>query len=495
MRNPISYILLTILICSVSCENKQGKRLKPSITEIKINDYLTNWESNGFNGSVLVVKNDTIILNKGYGLANKEDAIPNTSKTIFDICSVTKQFTAAAILKLAEDEKLNLADSLKIYFKDIPLDKSKITIHQLLTHSAGFGHGIGSGDFDHISQDSYFRQLFNTKLLFQSGEKYAYSNSGYSILGRIIELASEKSYESYLKEQFFDPLGMEQTGYLLPKWDRSKISNEYLYNVVNKGNQISKYEKDDKIAWSLKANGGINSTQEDMYKWYLALKNHEILSKSSIEKLTAPHILEYEGESSYYGYGWVALQSDRDTKVITHNGFNGVSYYEFIWFPEENALILFATNTSTRDISRIPYEIEKMLFDTNYITKPILKNSVSELLEFTESYSGDAKMLSKELKSKYEKLISTPSNLNRLTGIYLREKNIEKALIISELNTQLFPVDGNVWDTMGDVYLANGQNIKAKKSYEKALDFKPKDDECFWCENSFEQLEKLKSEK
>lgn len=491
ISNSVIMIFLFILFCFVSCEHKQDKSLKSNIINTRINDYLSVCESNGFNGSVLIVKHDTVVLNKGYGFANKEDAIPNTSKTVFDICSVTKQFTAAAILKLVEGKKIELTDSLSKYFKDLPLDKRNITIHQLLTHSAGFDHDIGESDFDHIPTIDYFQQLFETDLLFTPGEKYEYSNSGYSVLGRIIEIVSGKSYESYLRENLFDPAGMLQTGYLLPKWSGNMVANEYLFNVINKGSHVSKYQEDGKIAWSLKANGGINSTQEDMYKWYLALKNNTVLNKASTVKLTTPYIPEYEDESSYYAYGWAIFQSKKNAKVITHNGFNGTTYYEFTWFPEEDALILFSTNSSTREISRIPYEIEKMLFDDHYKGTAISANSISELLTFIESYSRDAKILSKELKSKFGKKIKSPDNLNRLAGIYLRENNIEKALIISKLNIQLFPDDGNIWDTMGDVFLANNQNEKAIESYKKALEHKPKGEDCFWCENSQDQLEKL----
>ncbi|MBL4593409.1 MAG: beta-lactamase family protein, partial [Flavobacteriales bacterium] len=311
-----------------------------------------------------------------------------------------------------------------------------------------------------MPQDDFFKKLFDAELLFQPGEKYAYSNSGYSILGRIIELVSGRSYETYLNEKLFDLSGMNQTGYLLPKWDNKSVANEYLYNVINKGNHIAKYKQDGKIAWPLKANGGINSTQEDMYKWYLALKNNTVLNKQSIEKLTAPHILEYEGESSYYGYGWVTFQSDRGTKIITHNGFNGVSYYEFIWFPEEDAVILFSTNSSTRESSRIPFELEKMLFDEGYKTEPISKSNVSELLKFSENYAGDLTFFGEELKHEFRDKLNNPAYLNRLSGIYLRNNKINYAIIITELNTQLFPDDRNVWDTMGDVYLAAKQNEK-----------------------------------
>jgi len=399
-------------------------------------------------------------------------------------------------LKLAEDEKLELTDSLSSYFKDLPIDKQDITIHQLLTHSGGFAHSIlDNGDFNHIPEKEYFQQLFDTDLLFAPGEKYEYSNSGYSILGRIIEIVSGKSYENYLRDELFQPAGMTQTGYLLPKWDSDLVANEYLYNVINKGNHISKYQQDGKITWLLKANGGIQSTHEDMYKWYLALKNNTVLNKQSIEKLTAPHILEYEVESSYYGYGWVTFQTDTGTKIITHNGFYGVSYYEFMWFPEEDALILFSTNSSTRESTRIPFELEKLLFNDNYKAEPISKSVVSELLQFSENYAGDLNLLGGELKQEFGEKLNTPAYLNRLSGIYLRNDKINYAIVITELNTQLFPDDGNIWDTLGDVYLAAKQNEKAIHSYKKALELKPENDDCFWCDNSTSQLKKLETNK
>ena len=488
-------ILLLTAICFTACNQRQSETVNTDRLSSSINEYLTACESNGFNGAVLVTKGDDIILNKGYGFANKKKSFANTPKTVFDICSVTKQFTGTAILKLAEDGKLKLTDSLSTYFKDLPLDKKNITVHQLLTHSGGFGHDIGESDFDHIPEKEYFRQLFDTDLMFTPGEKYEYSNSGYSILGRIIEIVSGKSYEGYLREELFEPAGMAQTGYLLPKWSSDLVANEYLYNVIDKGNHISKYQQDGKIAWTLKANGGINSTQEDMYKWYLALKNNTVLNKSSMEKLTTPYILEYEGESSYYAYGWAIFQSDRDTKVITHNGYNGINYYEFVWFPAEDALILFSTNSSTRESMRISFEVEKMLFNENYKAEPFSKNKVTELLTFTENYSGNVRDLGKELKQKFEGILDDPVYLNRLSGIYLRGHDVEKAVVITELNTQMFPDNGNIWDTMGDVYFAAKQNEKAKDSYKKALEFKPENDDCFWCDNSTAQLISLEAKK
>ncbi|WP_340067370.1 serine hydrolase domain-containing protein [Ascidiimonas aurantiaca] len=229
MQKLKSLILLISIVC-ISCSHKQDKNSNAKVQDNQIDSYLKECEANGFNGALLIVKNDNIILNKGYGLASKKDSIPNTPETVFDICSVTKQFTGAAIVKLEEEEKLKVTDTLGQYFKNIPSDKRGITIHQLLTHSAGFGHGIGVGDFDHMPQDVYFKELFDTELRFKPGTSYSYSNSGYSVLGRIIELVSGKNYEDYLKEKIFEPSGMKHTGYLLPEWDNKSIANEYLYN-------------------------------------------------------------------------------------------------------------------------------------------------------------------------------------------------------------------------------------------------------------------------
>ena len=125
-------ILLLTAICFTACDQKKSESVNTDVISSPLNDYLIACESNGFNGAVLVAKGDRIILNKGYGFANKEKSFANTPKTVFDICSVTKQFTGAAILKLAENEKLELTDSLSTYFEDLPFDKQNITIHQLI---------------------------------------------------------------------------------------------------------------------------------------------------------------------------------------------------------------------------------------------------------------------------------------------------------------------------------------------------------------------------
>ena len=487
-----SYLFLGGLtaILSVACQSNPSKENPSDLLSIRIDHYLKQSELNGFSGAVLVAKNNTIIINKGLGFANKENNIVNNSNTVYDICSVSKQFTGAAIVKLAEDNKLKLDSSISTYFDDLPDDKKDITIHQLLTHTAGFGHG-STDDFDLITRDIYFSNLFQEKLLFTPGSEYSYSNSGYSILGRIIELVSGQDYEAYLNKNLFQPSGMKQTGYLLPDWDNTTVANEYLLNVSNEGSHIAQYKQDGEIARTVLANGGVHSTNNDMYKWYQALKTNKILSQESFEILTKPYVSEYEDESSHYAYGWAIYTSKRDTKVITHNGFNGVSYNEFVWFPEEDVVILFSSNAFVRPIGRMTMEIENMLFDATYKPKELPKYTVSELYRFTEGYKGRVNELREQLGLKFEGVIDSPRHLNSLGGLYYRKDQMEKAITIYELNTQMFPEDGNSWDSLGDAYYKTNEIDKAMEAYTKALELKPEEGDCFWCDNSIEKLSLL----
>jgi len=487
-HNKYLFLGCLIAILSIACQTKKTTTDQSGLLSSRIGNYLKR--SNGFSGAVLVAKNDSIIINKGFGFANKENNILNNHNTVYDICSVSKQFTGAAIVKLAEEHKLKLEDPISKFFDNLPEDKKGITIHQLLTHSAGFGHG-STDDFDLTPKEIYFSNLFQEKLLFTPGSKYEYSNSGYSILGRIIELVSGQNYETYLSEKLFQPSGMEHTGYLLPDWDNITVANEYLLNVSNEGSHIAHYEKDGEIARTLLANGGIHSTNNDMYKWYQALKSNKILSQESFETLTKPHVAEYEDESSHYAYGWAVFTSKRNTKVITHNGFNGISYNEFVWFPEEDVVILFASNAYVRPIGGMTIEIENMLFDKTYVPKELPKYMVSELYKFTEAYKDPVNNLEKQLRLKFEDAIDSSIHLNRLGGTYYRKNQMEKAIAIYKLNTQLFPEDGNSWDSLGDAYYKANKTDNAIEAYTKALELKPAKDDCFWCDNSSEKLSLL----
>ncbi|TQV70909.1 serine hydrolase [Aliikangiella marina] len=458
----------------------------------KIDKYLSSATEKGFSGAVLIAKDGKIIVNQGYGFADRLRKITNTPETVIDVGSVTKQFTATAILKLEEMGKLTVSDPIKLYFHDLPRDKQKITIHQLLTHASGLVGGIGKGDFDHIPTDTYFTRLFSTQLLHPPGSKHYYSNAGYSVLARIIELVSDQEYEAFIQEHLFKPAGMKNTGYLLVDWNKLPQAKGYQYSVFDIGSMVKRYQHDKKISWVLKGNGGFNSTQEDMYRWYLALINHRVITEKSFAKLTQGYIDEYDDGDSQYAYGWAVFQSPRNTKVVAHNGSNGTFFYDFVMFPEEATVILFATNSLTRPQYRIANTLESILFKPDYEVTALQADPLAQILLDAIKYQGDFDRLPNIIKTKYADSIKRKHYLNRL-GIALQNNNyLNQAVALFRLNVELFDNDGNLWDSLGEAYLAQNNYQLAIKSFERALELKPESD-CYWCDNSAAKLKKSKA--
>lgn len=462
-------IFLISMGTSVSYAQMDENKGSSGLLKNRINSYLSVGASNGCPGSVLVVKEGEIILNKGYGLANREERIVISPSTVFDIGSVTKQFTATAILKLVAWNKVKLTDNLGAFFKEVPEDKQAITIHQLLTHSAGLTDFIGAGDFDHIPTSVFFKELLDTKLLHKPGSKYKYSNSGYSILARIIEIVSGKEYEDFLDMYLFQPSGMTQTGYLKPNWDKNKYAIGYQLNLFPIGAMAARYKKEGKISWVLKGNGGLNSTQEDMYKWYLALTTNNILPKELTKLLTTPHILEYEDDTSYYAYGWAIFKTDRNTKKISHNGSNGIFFHDFIWLPEEDTVILFFTNGYTGNLMNTAWEIERMVFDSSYTPEAIKEDLSTSVMKYAQNYNGQLEALPQAIEQEFKGEIKAPYLLNNLGYYLLSEKRKKMALAFFKLNTSLFPKESNIWDSLGECYLKLRNTKKGVAAYKKAL--------------------------
>jgi CubicO group peptidase (beta-lactamase class C family) len=256
----------------------------------KIDQRFAELVKKDFSGVILVSQGGKVILAKGYGLANRAEKLPFTTDTVFDIGSITKPFTAAAILRLEMDGKLKVTDSIAKFFKDVPDDKKEITVHQLLTHTAGFRDSLG-GDYDKIVRADFVKLAFMSKLRSKPGQSYSYSNVGYSLLGAIIEHVTGESYEHYLHENLFKPAGMTRTGYLLPKWGKNELARGYK-NDKDWGTPLDRAWAEDGPYWHLRSNGGLLSTVGDLYRWTTALKGETVLSKEAKDKMFAPHASE-----------------------------------------------------------------------------------------------------------------------------------------------------------------------------------------------------------
>jgi CubicO group peptidase (beta-lactamase class C family) len=460
-------ILFLISINSISFAQKNTQS---SVLYSNINNYLEHGTKNGFSGAITVIKNGKAIINKGYGFAHKHTQMRNNPNTIFDIGSNTKQFTATAILKLVEMGKITVNNPLSLFFKSLPTDKQNITIHQLLTHTSGLTETIGR-DFDEITSKQFFDTVFASKLLFNPGERFEYSNIGYSILGRIIELTSGLEYESFLNQYLFIPAGMKQTGYLLPKWNSVQISQSYNRGILEDESPILKYQKSSNISWHLKANGGINSTQKDMILWYNALKSNKIITKESFIKMTTAYA-DYPSGKSSYSYGWVVRFLDGNVKRIAHNGSNGAYSHSLIWFPKEDIFIVFATNANSEKVEYVAYTVAKMVLDEAYIPMPIENNVYGSAVEYMNNNRSDkTEELISLLKEKYPDKFTGSKLLNSIGNVLLMiNQHKDWAVSLFKKNVELYPNDGNLWDSLGDGYSANNQKEEAILSYKKAIE-------------------------
>ena len=368
--------------------NKKANEIKSQEIATRVDDFLA---AAGVTGGVLIAKDGKVILRKGYGWADESWKIPMTSRTVFDIASVTKQFTGAAILKLEEQGKLKVTDSITKFLKDVPEDKQTITIHQLLTHTAGFEHeAVKPGELP--SRDEAVSKMLNSKLKLKPGEKHSYANIGYNLLAVIIEIASGMPYEKYLHDNLWKPAGMLKTGNIIPRFKKEEMAQGY-DAPENYRSLKGEWDKDG-ISWRFRGGGGLLSTLEDLYLWHLALEGEKILSKESKLKYYTPHVPEDDEGTSHYGYGWALFKTPRNTRLITHSGNNSFFYTNFLRYIDENVVILYFTNES-RAISRpILNSVPKAVFGEEMpsFPRPKIALTRSELQKYAGTYelpSGD----------------------------------------------------------------------------------------------------------
>jgi len=305
----------------------------------RLGEYMDRLAEFGYHGSVLVAKDGQVILQGAWGLADVQQGIANHNATAFSTGSVTKQYTATAILHLESMGKLTTRDTIGLYFGDLPADKRTITIHHLLTHSAGLPEMLGRDD-ESLARDDFIRLVMNVPLDLPVGQGYQYSNVGYALLAAIIEIVTDEDYEAYLKRTFWEPLGMHSTGMHMLAIDDSLIAHSHSPDV-----DYLRANDRPQGAWHLKGNGGILSTTADMFRWVTAVQGGEVLSPEARTKMFIPYVKEGDMES-HYGYGWVIQESQlRNSRIIWHNGGGmpvGWSCAVYNYLQDDLILIAFA---------------------------------------------------------------------------------------------------------------------------------------------------------
>src|SRR6185437_16022085 len=330
-----------------------------------------------FNGSALVVDNGKVIYQKGVGLANMEWDIPNAPDTKFRLGSITKQFTATLILQLVEQGKIKLDGKLIDYLPDYRKDTgAKVTIHNLLSHTSGIpSYTALPGFFQNVSRnpftvDDFIKKYASGDLEFEPGTKFVYDNSGYFLLGAIIEKVTGKPYEQVLKENIFDPLGMKNSGY--DHWKTIISKRATGYTQTPRGYENASY-LDMSIPF---AAGSIYSTVEDLFLWDQALYGEKILSAASKELMFKPNL-------ENYGYGFGIRKASLGPNkiavpVIEHNGgINGFSTTILRLVGDKRLIVLLDNTSQGRYLDGMALAITNILYGQPYESP---KRSIAETL-------------------------------------------------------------------------------------------------------------------
>ena len=354
-------------------------------------EYLTTWANQGrFSGAVLIAKDGKILLRKGYGKANYELNVPNTPDVVFRIGSITKVFTALSILQLEEKGLLNVNDPVVKYIPELPEGWNAVTIHHLLCHKSGIPDLINAkaySDFnDSRHVENAVKEYSDKPLLSKPGETLRYSNSGYILLGRIIEKVSGKTYEEYLAENIFRPAGLTHTAFdhaadVVPerasgyRWDGETIINA-TYGDPSFPSSA----------------GALRSTLDDMYRFHRALKSGKLFSAAITNKAwtayahwTAPPPFDVDAE---YGYGWM-IGHEFGHHYVGHGGWVNGFVSQFTRYPDDDAVVIVLWNFETGNNMQVSKDLAAILFGGKYDAphfRPIVHPAPQTLARYVGDY-------------------------------------------------------------------------------------------------------------
>ncbi len=310
-----------------------------------------------FSGTVLVAKDGQVLFAKGYGFANIEHEVPNTVKTKFRLASVSKQFVATGIMILEGEGKLEVDDPLKRHLPDCPKAWADLTIHQLLSHTSGVPENLRVALFkgqwpQPIDLDSILSVVKDRPLDFKPGEKFSYSNTGYVLLGLVIEKLSGQGYGEFLRDRIFKPLGMNDTGVDNRKLVLKNRANNY---GISKGEFVQAQYIDLSQVY---AAGSLYSTVEDLLKWDSALYTDKILPQESLEKMWTP-------VEDNYGYGWLSVKRN-DRKLITHSGGLPGCNTMVEHYPESKVFVTVLCNLEGSPVGRVGRDLAAIALGDPY---------------------------------------------------------------------------------------------------------------------------------
>ncbi|MGI9530014.1 serine hydrolase [Lutimonas sp.] len=428
-----------------------------------------------FNGSALVAEQGKIVYQNGHGMANMEWDIENGTDTKHRLGSISKQFTAMLILQLAAEGKIDLQAPIDNYLPEYPNGhETPITTHHLLTHTAGIPNYTAFPDFfkdksrNPYTPDEFVETFKDKELDFTPGEKFSYSNSGYFLLGVLIEKASGKSYETMVHNYIFSPLNMKDSGYDNHKdimKNRATGYEKYGDGFIN-----SNY-LDMSIPY---AAGSLYSTVEDLYTWDQALYGNKMLSKEYMDLYFKPQIKAFGNFDYAYGWGvgYDKIGSSKDSiYTIAHgggiNGFNTIISRA----PSDKSLVVLLNNTGGAPLNQMTQSIRAILKGESYkLPKASGAYEVLSVIQSDGVEAGEAHY--KKLKDD-DGFDFNENQMNEIGYLLMGEEKISEALEVFKWNMEAYPTSFNTYDSYAEASMKAGNKEDAIKYYKKSIEINP----------------------
>lgn len=353
-------------------------------TQEKLDDYMKALKQNqNFHGSVLVAKEGKVLLNQGYGFSDLKQNTMNKSQTKFAIGSITKQFTAMAIMQLSEKGLLDVNDKVSKYIPDLP-NGDLITIHNLLTHTSGLKNFTELNEFMMLNTDNKdpmvcVNLIKDIPLEFEPGEKYLYCNTNYVLLGMIVEKVAEIPLADYLQNNIFNPLNMTNTGTSYSEDNDFCGATPYI-------GYLEVTPIDDKLTLTQTFGAGsLYSTVEDLYRWDRALKTEQLVKQQTLDQIFDGYISVSEGCN--YGYGWLIANTD-DDNVILHDGATMGFTSIIVRYVDADITIIVLTNNRLYDVMTLSNTLSSIILNKDYEMPKIIKEIEIDDPNLYDSYVG-----------------------------------------------------------------------------------------------------------